>query len=165
MYAMKGVTSKELYAYFCMGRLDWRANFKTMTLWAKIICKLKGNKGKLADWEKEAWRMTLASSQEHFPVTTGPKWTIQVVQGISCRVRRLDDEDARFIFGSEMTPIISQDGPLLGKLVRLALRGELQGTEGMHRTNGSTVAYLSSGKFGVTTKGIERYIQDFSFGC
>ena len=35
----------------------------------------------------------------------------------------------------------------------------------MHQTNGSTIAHLKSGKFGVTSVGLERLVKEFSYGC
>ena len=55
-----------------------------------------------------------------------------MAKGISCRVTRLEDEDAMMIFGTIMSPIISPDDPVLGKLIRLAHRGELENKGVMH---------------------------------
>ena len=165
VYLLTGTMSKDFYDTLSMTKMEWRNAFRAITTCIVAMGKFRGYKIKEMNWEKEAWRMVLASSQEHYPISTGSKWIIRVIKGISCRVTRLEDEDAMMIFGTIMSPIISTDDPVLGKLTRLAHRGELENKGAMHRTNGSTIAHLRSGKFGITSVGLERLIREFSYGC
>ena len=71
------------------------------------------------------------------------------------------------LFGTKFLPIISNEDPIIGKLIRLADLGlgELEGKGAMHKTTSGTMGRLQSGKFGITTTGIEQQIRDFSYGC
>ena len=97
--------------------------------------------------EKEAWRSVLLSSQYHYPIKTGKTWTVCDIGGVKCRVRRLEGGDANMIFGTKFLPIISNQDPIIGKLIRLAHLGEVEEKGAMHRTTSGTMGRLQSGKF------------------
>ena len=67
------------------------------------------------------------------------------------------------LFGTKYLPIISNEDPIIRKLIRLAHLGDLQGA--LHRTTSGTMGRLMSGKFGITTTGIEQQIRDYTYGC
>ena len=69
------------------------------------------------------------------------------------------------LFGTKFLPIISNEDPTIGKFIRLAHLGELEGKGAMHRTTSASKGRLQSGKFGITTTSIEQQIRDFSYGC
>ena len=47
--------------------------------------------------------------------------------------------DANMLFGTKFLPIISNEDPIIGKLIRLAHLGELEGKGAMHRTTSGTI--------------------------
>ena len=76
--------------------------------------------------------------------------------GVACRVRRLEGGDANMLFGTKYLPFISNEDPIIGKLVILAHLGDLQGKGALQWTTSGTMGRLQSGKFGFTTTGIEQ---------
>ena len=69
------------------------------------------------------------------------------------------------LFGTKYLPIISNEDPIIGKLIRLAHLGDLEGKGALHRTTSGTMGRLQSGKFWITMTGIEQQIRDFTYGC
>ena len=69
------------------------------------------------------------------------------------------------LFWTKYLPIISNEDPIIGKLIRLAHLGDLEGKEAMHRTTSGTMGRLQSGKFGIIMTGIEQQVRDYSYGC
>ena len=61
------------------------------------------------------------------------------------------------LFGTKYLPIISNQDPIMAKLIRLAHLGELEEKGAMHRTTSGTMGRLQSGKF-------EQQIRDFLYG-
>ena len=66
------------------------------------------------------------------------------------------------LFGTKYLPIISNEDPIIGKLIRLAHLGDLQGKGALHRMTIGTMERLQSGKFGIITTGIEQKIRDYT---
>ena len=69
------------------------------------------------------------------------------------------------VFGMKFLRIISNQDPIMGKLIRLAHLGEVEEKGAMHRTTSGTMGRLQSGKFGIASTGIEQQIRDYSYGC
>ena len=117
-------------------KLMWEPNFRifsTFVLSVSKICKTKyGSSGNKFDSEKEAWRSVLLSSQYHYPIKTGKAWAVCDIGGVKCRVRRLEGGDANMVFGTKFLPIISNQDPIMGKLIRLAHLGEVEEKGAMH---------------------------------
>ena len=63
------------------------------------------------------------------------------------------------LFRTKFLPLISNEDLIIGKLIRLAHLGELEGKGAMHRTTSGTMGRLQSGKFGIATTGIEHQIE------
>ena len=92
------------------------------------ICRIKYGcfPGRKVNSEKEAWRSVLLSSQYHYPIKTGKAWTVCDIGGVKCRVRRLEGGDANMVFGTKFLPIISNQDPIMRKLIRLAHSGKVK---------------------------------------
>ena len=158
--------SKKAYAERMFMKISWETNFRLFSTFISsfiTICNKKYEKD--ADAEKEAWRSICLSSQRHYPIKISKAWNVCYISGIACRVKRLEGGDANMLFGTKCLPIISNEDPIIGKLIRLAHLGDLEGKGAMHRTTSGTMGRLQSGKFGITTTGIEQQIMDFSYGC
>ena len=69
------------------------------------------------------------------------------------------------LFGTKYLPIISNEDPIIGKLIRLAHLGDLEGKGALHRTTNGTLGRLQPGKFGITTTAIGQQIRDYMYGC
>ena len=80
-----------------------------------------------ANAEKEAWRSICLSSTRQYPIKISKAWNVCHISGIACRVRRLKGGDANMLFGTKLLPIISNEDPIIGKLIRLAHFGKLEG--------------------------------------
>ena len=132
-------------------KISWETNFRLFsTLIQSFIAICNKKYGKDANAKKEAWRSICHSSQHHYPFKINKAWNVCYMSGIACRVRIL--------------PIIYNEDPIIGKVIKLAHLGDLEGKGAMHRTTSGTMGRLQSGKFGITTTGIEQQIRDYTYG-
>ena len=105
-------------------------------------------KGNLTQVMTKVWRKILITSQQLFVPCTGKNMNLVKFCGIQCINFRLIRDDALRLFGSDILPLISEQDPLLWKILRFRHSPPRNSTAGIHESQLGTMAALQRGKFG-----------------
>ena len=85
--------------------------------------------------------------------------------GISCIDFRLIKYDSLRLFGSDVLPLISEQDPLIQKLIRYHHAPPRTSTVAIHETQQGTVADMQRGPFGFFNPSSKRLVAGFTAKC
>ena len=111
------------------------------------------------------WHKILLSSQKYFPPKHSKAISTSDRYGVQCATFRLGLDESENLFGTQCLSLLSDDDPLLWKLLCFKHAPPVAGRFSVHTNQIATSAAMQRGAFGISGRNIRDNVQQHERGC